>query len=265
MPARCPSCRHALESRGPLTFCPNRYGCPAQLLGRIVHFASEGGLDIEGLGPERVTALIERGLVHSPADLFRLTEGILRTLEGFAEKSAANLVAAIQSRRRVELPRFLYALGVPGVGAATARDLADHFRSLDTLRAAGPAELRKVPGIGERTAEEIHRFFREPPVRKTIEDLAGVGVSAAAVPRPSRPTGPLANQTVVFTGTLERLARAEAEALVLSLGGRPSDSVSRKTSLVVIGVDPGSKAERARRLGVKTVDEKAFLRMVGKG
>jgi DNA ligase (NAD+) len=261
MPVRCPSCGTAVVRSGPLTLCPNRLGCPAQLIGRLVHFASSGALDIEGLGPETATELVHRGLVRTPADLFRLTPAALRRLPGFAERSAAKLANAIRARRSVPLPKLLHALAIPGVGSATARDLAARFPSLDALARARPAELERVPGIGTASAAAIAGFFADRHNRRAIAALRRAGVRAAPL-RPIR--GPLSGKTVVFTGGLGRFDRDRAGALVESLGGRVGSSVSARTDFVVVGETPGSKLDDARRLGIPTLDEAAFLALVGR-
>ena len=260
MPARCPSCRTAVVRSGPLTLCPNRLGCPAQLVGRLVHFASSGALDIEGLGPETAAELVRRGLVRTPADLFRLGPADLRQLPGFAERSAAKLAEAIRARRSVPLPRLLNALAIPGVGPATARDLATRFPSLDALARSGAGELARVPGIGTTSAAAIAGFFADRHNRRAIAALRRAGVRTSA-PSAAR-GGPLSGRSFVFTGGLKRLDRAHAGALVESLGGRVGASVSARTDFVVVGETPGGKLADARRLGIGTLDEPGFLALV---
>src|SRR6185295_8031199 len=162
MPERCPSCGTLLGERGPFTVCSNGFECPAQLAGRLVHFASRHALDIEGLGEESAKPFVSAGLVHTLPDLFDLTAEQLTPLEGFAEKSATKLIEALEKARRTDLPRFLYGLGIPEVGTAVARDLARHFRAFARLRAASEEELQEVPGVGPRMAEQILAFFAEP-------------------------------------------------------------------------------------------------------
>ncbi len=258
MPERCPSCGTPLIQRGPHDFCPNVFACPAQLAGRIQHFGSRSALDIEGLGEETARLLVAEGLVTQLPDLFDLTEADLVRLDGFAELSAAKLVRAIHAASPVELPRFLNGLGVPEVGTAVARDLAAHFGSLDAIRAAGAEALQEVPGIGPKMAGQIHAFFHEPHNAAVLDRLldgrievlaSDTGLGGAA----------LEGLKFVFTGGLERLSRREAEALVASLGGRATSSVSGETDYLVAGADPGSKFEKARALGVKTLNEDEFL------
>lgn len=258
MPERCPACGTRLEERGPLTVCPNRYGCPAQLKARLVHFASRDAMDIPGLGRETAALLVDRGLVRNLADLYRLDAEKLRTLPHFGEKSATKLAQAIQRSRHPTLDRFLFALGIPEVGLATARLLARHFRSLDALRRASAEELARVPGIGAATAREVAAFFRDPRSRRTVDALLRAGVAPWA-PAAEPGTGPLEGQRIVFTGRLDRMTRREAEALVRSLGGEVGSEVSARTTAVVAGALPGSKLEDARRLGVRILSEPEFF------
>ena len=185
MPSQCPACGSQAVERGPYTICPNRFACPAQLKGRLKHFASKRALDIEGLGEETVSAIVDRKLVGDLADLFRLKKDDLLQLEGFAERSAAKLVDAIQNSRRVELGRFLYALGIPEVGAAVARDLAQHFRNLESLRRANRDELEKVSGIGPRMSDTICEFFRDKRNQHAIDELLEAGLEIIETKRTS--------------------------------------------------------------------------------
>lgn len=259
VPTRCPSCHTPVVTRGPMVFCPNRFGCPAQLVGQLVHFASEDGFDIEGLGRETAAALVDRGLVRNLADLFRLTARDLVAIPGFAERSATKLVAAIRARRTVSLDRFVVALGIPGVGPAAARDLAQRFTSLAAVRAASVSALETVPGIGRRTAAEVAAFLHDPRVIRTVDRLLEAGVRVTGTR--ARGDGPWNGLTFVFTGTLEQMDRREAEELVARLGGWAVSSVSSKTDYVVVGADPGAKLERAIRLGRPRISERQFLAM----
>ncbi|MDE3154607.1 MAG: NAD-dependent DNA ligase LigA [Acidobacteriota bacterium] len=262
MPHRCPSCRTPIVREGPLDRCPNGLACPAQLKGAIAHVGSRAALDIRGLGTETVEALVSTGLVRSVADLFTLKAADLRRLERFADVSSRNLLDAIDGARHPDLGRFLYALGIPGVGAATARDLAAHFGRLDALMDADEAALRVVPGIGPALSASVATFFGRRQNRRIIEQCLARGVTPRAPARATR--GRFAGQTVVFTGSLSAMTRDEAEARVLAEGGQVSGSVSRQTDLVVAGADPGSKLARARALGVPVVDERTFLKRLGR-
>ena len=259
MPTRCPECNAQVVREGPLDRCPNGLACTSQLRGAIQHFGSRDALDIRGLGKETVDQLVSAGLLRSVANLFTLRERDLERLERFAEVSARNLVQAIQNARRTDLARFLYALGIPNVGTQTARDLARHFGHLEVLQSADEAELMAVQGIGPNVARAVAGFLRRAENRTVIKLCLRRGLELREPRRSGR--GPLAGQTVVFTGGLDSLSRTEAAALVTEAGGRVSASVSNKASYVVAGRDPGSKLEKARQLGVSILDEKAFLKL----
>jgi len=260
MPEVCPSCGTPLVERGPFTVCPNGFECPAQLAGRIVHLASREALDVEGMGEESAKLFVAQGLVRQLPELFDLRAEALLPLDGFAEKSAAKLVENLEKASHTTLPRFLYGLGIPEVGVTVARDLARHFGSFSALRSAGPEALQEVAGVGPRMAEQITAFFAEPRNAAILDRLlARIEVESTA-PAPAAKAIPLpfAGKKFVFTGGLARRSRPEAKELVESLGGRVVGSVSKATSYVVIGDDPGSKADDARKLGVTTLDEDAF-------
>ncbi len=263
MPSSCPVCDTPVISEGPLDFCPNGLACPAQLKGRIQHFASRDAFDVRGLGERTVAQLLEEGFVRSVADLFTLTQDALMTLEGFAEQSARNLVEAIGRSKQVSLDRFLYALGIPEVGAQTARDLAAHFGGLDALLEATREDLEAVPGIGPKVATAVLDFLQSRSTRDEIQRLQQRGLR---LQEPETTTASeMAGLTFVFTGALQSLTRARAEEIVRSLGGRTSSSVSAKTDYLVAGSDPGSKRDRARELGVKILSEDEFLKLLPEG
>ena len=258
MPERCPSCDARLEARGPYTVCPNAFECPAQLTGRLVHFASRRGLDIDGLGERTANQLVERGLVRQLPDLFDLEQATLEELDGFAEVSAANLRRALQEARHTELPRLLYGLGIPEVGAAVAQTLAQRFGTLAALRAADPPELEAIDGVGPVMAEAIHAFLHEPRNASVLDALAA-RIETEPIEVVEDAPQPLQGSTVVFTGTLERFTREQAQALVQRLGGKTAGSVSRRTTVVVAGRDAGSKLRKAAELGLEVLDEDGFL------
>ncbi|HVB38438.1 MAG TPA: NAD-dependent DNA ligase LigA, partial [Vicinamibacterales bacterium] len=260
LPRRCPSCGTPIVHEGSLDRCPNGLACPAQLKGAIEHVGSRAALDIRGLGTETVDALVSNGLVRSVADLFTLKAAQLRTLERFAAVSSRNLLEAIDGARHPDLGRFLYALGIPGVGAQTARDLARHFGRLEAVMAAGEAALLAVPGIGPTLSASIAAFFRRRRNRRVIGQCLARGVAPREMPRASG--GRLAGQTVVFTGSLASMTRDEAQARVLDEGGQVSGAIGRHTDLVVAGEQPGSKYDRAQSLGVRIVDERGFRKML---
>jgi DNA ligase (NAD+) len=266
MPTECPSCGTALVRVGPYTVCPNSFECPAQLVGRLTHFGSRLGLDIEGLGERTARQLVETGLVRSVPQLFDLTADDVKTLEGFGDKSATNLVAAIEAARTPELSRLLYALGVPEVGAAVARTLARHFGTFEAIRAASAEELMAIEGIGAVMAEQIHSYFHEQSNVDALDALLDGRLAPKAEERDggAAPSGGgLAGQTFVFTGTMDALSRDQAEELVRSLGGKASGSVSAKTTYLVAGEGGGSKLTKAQDLGVNVLDEREFLTLVG--
>ncbi len=257
MPIRCPACGTEVYEDGPRTVCPNRFGCPAQLKGRILHFGAREALDIEGLGEETANLLVDRGLVRGLADLFDLASVDLMELEGFAEKSATNLVEAIQAQRAPELRRFLLALGIPEVGVTVARDLALHFRAFDALRRATREELEAVAGIGPRMSEAITGFFADPRNQAVIDAILSRGVEPLPPEEPAA-EAVLAGKTFVFTGGMERRSRPEARKLVEAAGGKVAGSVSRATDYVVAGADAGSKLAKARELGLTVLSEEDF-------
>jgi DNA ligase (NAD+) len=260
MPGHCPACGTEVVEDGPRTVCPNRFGCPAQLKGRIVHFGSRNALDIEGLGEETAALLVDRELVHELADLFDLEADRLVDLPGFAEKSANNLVEGIRRRKSVELRRFLHGLGIPEVGVAVARDLALHFRSFGAIRSATHEELEAVDGIGPKMSEAIRAFLDTPANATAIDHILERGVE------PIPPEGPaqteLAGKRFVFTGGMERMSRSQARKLVEAAGARAVSSVSAETDWVVAGADPGSKYDKAVELGVEILDEAGFVELM---
>jgi DNA ligase (NAD+) len=263
MPARCPACHSTVVRERRFNRCPNALACPAQLEGAIRHFASREALDIRGLGPETVEALVSSGLVRSVADLFALRAPDLVEIERFAEVSAANLLHAIDRARRPPLWRFLHALGIPAVGAQTARDLATYFGSLERVQSADEHTLMNVPNVGPKVAQQIAAFFRRSSNRQVIEACRrrGVQVVERAGPR----DGPLAGKTLVFTGGLESMSREAAEERARASGARTARSVGAGTDLVVAGHDPGAKYARARALGVRIIDEKQFRKLIAVG
>lgn len=261
MPTECPNCHTPVELRGPFTLCPNRFGCTAQLKGRIVHFASRHGLDIEGLGEETAALLVDRELVRELADLFELTPEVLVPLPGFAERSATNLVEAIRSRRTTELQRFLFGLGIPEVGVAVASDLARHFRTLDAIREAHPEALQEVRGIGPIMSQQIVDFFADERNAAAIDAVAA-RMDLLSVEAPAEEGGSLEGRRFVFTGALESMSRSRAKKLVEGLGARTTGSVSGETDVLVAGDAAGSKLARAQELGVDIMDEGAFLALL---
>jgi DNA ligase (NAD+) len=265
MPAECPSCGSRLERPEDEVVwrCPNG-SCPARLRRSLEHFAGRRAMNIEGLGEALVDQLVERGLVRDVADLYRLTAGTLEALDRMGAKSAAKLLGQIDRSRGSELWRVLFALGIRHVGERAAQALAGHFGSMDAIAAASPEALQEASDIGPVVAASIRRFFDEPRNLELVQALRGVGVRMAdQAPRSEGPR-PLAGKTFVLTGTLPAMTREEAEAAIAALGGKVTGSVSKKTSFVVAGADPGSKLARAEALGVPVLDEAAFLRLIMK-
>jgi DNA ligase (NAD+) len=259
MPKKCPECGTDLvrESGEAATRCINPT-CPAQVLEHLRHFV--GSLDIEGLGYATLQQLIDRKLVKDPADLYHLTKEQLMTLEGFADKSAQNLLDRIAASKSTTLIRFLSALGISHVGWTMAGLLADHFGTIDRLEAASVDDLRAISGVGPTVAEEVHEYFQRPESRRLIERLLAAGIE---IKKPERREGPLSGKTFVLTGTLSSLTRGQAEERIKALGGAIGPGVSKKTDYLVVGADPGSKLEKAQRLKIPILDEAAFLELLG--
>ncbi len=261
MPKTCPVCGSAVE-RTPgeaASYCTGS-SCRAQLLERIIHFASKGAMDIDGLGEMRVEQLVNEGLIRDAADLYYLKKDQLLPLERMGEKSAQNLIDSIDRSRKPTLARFLYALGIRHVGEHVAKVLADHFGDLEKIKNASREQLEHVPEIGPVVAQSVHTFFCQPKNLELIDKLVKGGVE---IRREKKVAGaPLEGKTFVFTGSLERFKRDEAKKLVERLGGRATSSVSSQTDYVVAGADPGSKYDKAKELGVKILSESEFQKMV---
>src|SRR5881398_257354 len=241
-----------------MTYCPN-ISCPSRILESIVHFASRSAMDIRGLGYERVRALLDAKLIKDVADLYELTPAQLLALEGFAEKSAQQLVVAIQASKKQPLSTLLNALGLRHVGAQVAKLLARHFGTMKALRNASVEEISNIRGVGTAIAEAVAGFFDETKNRKLLDRLDKLGLTFTE-PTAAERKGPLAGQTYVVTGTLPSLSRAKAGELIEAAGGHVADSVSKKTTALVVGADAGSKLERAKALAIPIIDEAELLR-----
>jgi DNA ligase (NAD+) len=263
MPARCPICGSAIEAPADevMTFCPN-VSCPGRTLEGVVHFASRGAMDVRGLGYERVRQLLDAQLIADVADLYALREPQLVALEGFAEKSAAQLVKAIAASKAQPLSKLLFALGIRHVGDGAAELLARRFGTMDALMAAPAATIGEVRGIGPTIAAAVAAFFAEPRNRGLVGRLTKAGLRMDE-PTRADAAGPLAGQTFVLTGTLSRLSRAEATRRIEEAGGSVTGSVSKKTTAVVAGEEPGTKMEKAKTLGIAVWDEAELLRRLG--
>ena len=260
MPANCPACDTPVQESGPFSYCPNQFGCTAQLKRGLTHFGSRAGLDIEGLGEETATLLVERGLVKELADLFKLTAADLEPLEGFAEKSAANLASAIEEKKTVGLARFLYGLGIPEVGSTVAAALAAEFLTFDDLQGATVEQLEAVDGIGPIMSEQIRAFLDDERNRERIAAVIG-HMNALVAPERAGGEG-LTGMRFVFTGGLERFSRSDAKRLIEENGGRVVGSVSSETTHVVVGENPGSKLQKGLDLGVVILSEEAFVELL---
>lgn len=265
IPEKCPVCGTKLiNPPGEVAYyCPN-YDCPEQIKQRLVHFASRTAMDIEGLGEAVVDKFVDLGFLYSPADIYRLKDkrDQLIELEGFGEKSINNLLKAIEKSKEQPFERVLFALGIKHVGASVAKDLAAHFHSIDELMKATPEELQQIPEIGETISQSIVEYFDDERNRKLIDELRSFGLKFESEKK--KISNKLSGKTFVITGTLKSMTRTEAKELIEKLGGRTSDSVSSKTSYVIVGEDPGSKYEKAKKLKIPILSEEEFLKMVEK-
>ena len=261
-PAYCPFCATATvkPADSVFTMCPNR-DCPARAWQLLKHFVSRGAMDIEGLGEKQVALLQQRGLVSRAGDFYRLREEQLLELEGFGELSASNLLAAIEASKQRPFARVLFALGIEEVGEVTGRNLAQRFRGIDALLAASPEQIAETPGIGEKMAASIRAQLDDERMRRLIADLRELGLRFEEDgPPPSE--GPLAGKTLVLTGTLPDWSRETATERVLAAGGRVTGSVSKRTDFLVAGESPGTKLEKAERLGVPVLDEDGLRQLL---
>jgi DNA ligase (NAD+) len=263
-PSHCPSCSGPIEKEEEFVAyrCVNP-SCPAQLKRALLHFASRDGMDIEGFGEAVVEALVDTGVVKYASDIFKLGEKDLLKLPLFAKKRAENLFSAILAAKARPLSRLLYGLGIPQVGERTASDLAAHFKTLARAASASEEELALVPDVGPTVAGAVAGFFRHPQVRALLKKLEEAELNTSEPERKPAAGAPLAGKTFVFTGELEAMSREEAERKVRELGAKASSSVSKKTSFVVVGREPGSKARKAAQLGVSVLDEPGFLKLIG--
>ncbi|HLC34720.1 MAG TPA: NAD-dependent DNA ligase LigA, partial [Anaerolineales bacterium] len=263
-PRVCPSCGEAVERlEGEVAYYCVNASCPEQLIRNLEHFASRGAMDIEGLGIRIVEQLVTAKLVHDVGDLYNLRAEKLLTLEGFAEKKAQNLIGAIAASRRQPLARLIGALGMRGVGEVVAADLAAHFGTLDRLQSATDYDLQRVAGIGPNIAEAVVDWFARKPNRRVLEKLKKAEVWPTAEVRAS--SGRLEGLTFVVTGTLPSLSREAAKALIVENGGKVAESISKNTSYLVVGEAPGSKLEKAKALGVPTLDEAGLRKLASRG
>lgn len=263
MPQACPVCgSHVVRAEDEaVARCSGGLYCPSQRKQALIHFASRRAMDIDGLGDKLVEQLVDHEIVHTPADFYALDLSALVNLERMAEKSAANLLAAIEKSKRTTLARFIYALGIRNVGETTAKDLARHFGNLERLLQSDEEALMQVVDVGPVVAQSLRQFFGEPHNLEVIHQLRERGVTWAEGDGSPTSTGKLTGKTFVLTGTLPSLSREEAKALIEAAGGKVSGSVSKKTDYVVAGAEAGSKLEKARELNLDVIDE-AQLRLL---
>lgn len=261
MPQVCPSCgAPAVHLEGEAALRCVNPECPAQALRNIIHFASRNAMDIDGLGKAVAAQLVSKGYVHSAADLYDLTEEQLMTLDKFKEKSARNLLNAIEASKENNLDKLLFGLGIRNIGEKAAASIAEHFRSMQAVREAGEEQLSEIDGFGAVMAQSVLAFFAKEGTEDLLGRLERAGVNMEW--HGEEKTDKLAGKTIVVTGTLPTLSRAEAEALITKNGGKASGSVSKKTAYILAGEAAGSKLTKAQQLGIPVIDEAAFLQMI---
>ncbi len=260
MPSKCPVCGADVIKEEAIHRCIG-LDCPAQLKGRIRHFASKRAMDIDGLGVKLIDQLVDTGLVKDVADIYYIKKEDLIALERMADKSAQNIIDAIEQSKEKPLSKFLYALGIRHVGETTAEDLADHFSRLDGLFHLSEEDLMEVEGIGPEVAASVVQFFNDKKNKESIERLKKAGVRV--IEPKVKEKGRLAGKTFLFTGTLKAYGRDEARSLVESMGAKTASSISKKVDFVVVGEDPGSKFDKAKELGIKTLTEEEFKKLIG--
>jgi DNA ligase (NAD+) len=261
-PQTCPACGSPAVETGANLFCPNGLACPPQAVSRLVHYASRNAMDIETFSDKTAEMLFRQVGLKDVSGLYALKRDELTGLPGFAGKKADNLLGAIEKSKDIDLNRFLYALGIPGVGEKTAKDVAVRFQTFERVRQATQEELTAIRDVGGIVAENITGFFADPHTAETLDRLLAAGVRPRSVAQKNE-GGVLSGKTIVLTGTLPTLARKDAEALVEAHGGKTSGSVSAKTSFVLLGEDAGSKYDKARELGIPCLTEQEFLTLIG--
>ena len=265
MPTVCPSCGSEIvrEEGEVVAFCTG-IDCPSQRVERIFHFSARGTLDVEGLGYQTIIELTEKGILEDVGDIYTLTDEQIASLEGFKDRKIQNLRKSIEASKTRPLARLLFGLGIRHVGGTVAEQLANHFGSLDALEQASEEDINAVEGIGPVIAHSVNEFFRQPRNRAVLDKLKAAGLRTADERKEVRQTE-LTGKTVVMTGGLSSMSRDEAREALKEAGAKVTDSVSKKTDLVIVGENPGSKADRAVQLGVATVDENELLRLLGRG
>jgi DNA ligase (NAD+) len=259
-PKKCPSCSTALVKEGAYWKCPNKAGCPSQNIEWLFHFASRGAMDIEHLGYKTGYAMIERGWISDPADIYFITDEQLAELPGFKDKSISNLRRSIEESKDRPLWRLLVGVSIPHVGGHVAQVLAEAFGSIDAVEKASAEDLEAVEEIGPIVARAVHDWFRNSANKRLLKKLRKAGVRVKDPVKKKKAAGPLSGKTIVLTGGLRAMSREEATKAAQEAGARVASSVSKKTDFVVAGTDPGTKYDKAQSLGVETIDEKAFLK-----
>ena len=264
MPAVCPVCGSAVvrDEEEKDSRCTGGLVCPAQMKLSLVHFASRRAMGIDGLGEKMVEALVDKGLVKTPSDLYALKLPDVAAMDRMGEKSAANLLAAIEKSKATTLARFIFALGIRHVGESTAHDMAQHFRTLEAIEAATEEQFMEVADVGEVIAESAAAFFKEEHNRQVIDELRAAGVAWPAAGE-EKAVSAVAGKTFVLTGTFPTLSRDAAKDKLIAAGAKVAGSVSKRTNYVVAGTDAGSKLTKAQELGVPVIDEAAMLAMLG--
>ena len=264
LPEHCPSCGAKLvrEEGEAAVRCPN-VSCPAQLVRSIIHFCSRNAMDIDGMGEVVCQLLVDRELVRTPADIYRLTQEQLLELPGFAKRKAEKIVEAIEKSKGNDLAKLLFGLGLPGIGEKAAKLLAGRFGSLEAVEAAGWEEIAAIDGFGEIMAKDVEGYFREEHNRDLCRELVELGLNTTAAQ--TETTGEFTGLTFVLTGTLPTLSRQEAGAIIEAHGGKTSSSVSKKTSFVLVGEDAGSKMTKANQLGIPVITEAQLMEMIQGG
>jgi DNA ligase (NAD+) len=264
MPSQCPVCgSDAVREEGEADHrCTGGLFCAAQRKEAILHFAHRRAVEVEGLGDKLVEQLVDSGLIKTLPDLYKLGFTTLAGLERMAEKSAKNIVAALEKSKQTTLPRFLFGLGIRHVGEATAKELARHFGQLDRIMDASVEALSKVNDVGPVVAQSIHTFFEQPHNREVVEQLRACGLTWEEGEPAARAPQPLAGKTFVLTGTFPTLSRDQAKDFLEAAGAKVAGSVSKKTDYVVAGAEAGSKLEKAQALGVAVIDEAGMLALL---
>lgn len=261
MPTTCPVCGAEVErEEGEAAYRCTGLACSAKLKESLKFFGARGSMDIEGMGEKIIEQLVDKALLHDAGDIYHLSKEQLASLDRMADKSAQNLISAIEKSKKTTLPRFIASLGIRHVGEATAKQLAEHFGDFAHIREASEEELRQVRDVGPEVARSIAHFFRQPQNRRVIDKLLQAGIHFPKVT--ARHEGKFSGQTFVLTGTLASMTRPEAAKRIEALGGKVSSSVSKQTSYVVVGEEPGSKLDKAWQLGVQVLEEDEFLRMI---